>query len=97
MMQKSASVFRMRYRADIAGMNGVGKDTVIEKTDIRLVKIFRVLGIGFSFFFLLFLVMWMVKRHRFMQMRTKTFKQSGFTCADIMDNIEADDARGYKK
>ncbi len=83
--------------ANSAGMNGVGKDTVIEKTDIRLVKIFRVLGIGFSFFFLLFLVMWMVKRHRFMQMRTKTFKQSGFTCADIMDNIEADDARGYKK
>ncbi len=51
--------------ANSAGMNGVGADTVIKKTDIHLVKILRVIGIGLSFLFILSLVMWMVKRHKF--------------------------------
>ena len=51
--------------ANSAGMNGVGADTVIKKTDIHLVKILRVIGIGLSLLFILSLVMWMVKRHKF--------------------------------
>lgn len=51
--------------AHSVGMNGVGENTTINVIEPHIIKIVKVIAIGFSFLFLLSLVLWIVKKRKF--------------------------------
>lgn len=59
--------------ANSAGMNGVGADTVIKKADIAIVRICKTGSTIFVLLFIVSLVLWIVKKHKFKQ--TESYKE----------------------
>lgn len=61
-----------------AGMNGVSADTKIKKTDILIVKICKLCAVVFSLLFAVSLVLWMIKKQKFMRTEEyRSFRESG--------------------
>lgn len=58
--------------ANSAGMNGVGADTKIKKTDIMIVKICKTGAAVFSLLFVVSLVLWILKKRKFKQTKEYT-------------------------
>ena len=53
--------------ANSAGMNGIGKDTVIKARDIAIHVAFRTAAIIFGALFVVTLVLWILKKRKFKQ------------------------------